>query len=184
VGVIEAMFESRVVRMGPARHDPSRQVATFDPLKVRALAVLRESQLQTFLWLIGAWNYENSVPATRVSPAYCDIGVARFVVNAEATWICMATPDGRQLPLLTFDAWSQQWIYALTNGAYAILRSPGWNGEQIAFVGTMTMVGVTSEWRMTWSRNGPDRFGFVNEERTSDGRWANVDEWRYQRKTD
>jgi hypothetical protein len=177
MSVIEAMFESKVVRMGPSRHDPSRQVATFDPAGARALAAAREIELQTFRWLIGDWRYENPVPATRVSPAYCDVGVARFVPSADGAWICMATPDGRSLPLLTFDAWSRQWIYALTNGAFAILRSPGWKGDQITFTGTMTMVGVTCEWRMTWSRHGSDEFGFTNEERTADGRasqWPRV----------
>jgi len=30
-GLIETLFSRRLVRMGPSRHDPSRQVATFDP---------------------------------------------------------------------------------------------------------------------------------------------------------
>jgi len=181
MGLIERMFESRVVRMGPARLDPAREVATFDPAALRALATARDAELETFAWLIGSWRYENAVPATRVSPAYCDVGVATFVPNADRTWICMLATDGRQLPLLTFDAWSLQWIYALTNGAYGILRSPGWDGDQIVFVGTMTMVGVTCDWRMTWSRHGADGFVFVNEERMADGSLAYIDEWRYER---
>jgi hypothetical protein len=45
----------------------------------------------------------------------------------------------------------------------------------------MTMVGVTCDWRMTWSRNGNDAFTIVNEERAADGRWVYIDEWRYVR---
>lgn len=57
MGLIEKMFESKAVR---------------------ALGELRLAELEKFRWLAGEWTYENPVPATRVSPAYCDVGVARF----------------------------------------------------------------------------------------------------------
>jgi hypothetical protein len=182
MGLIEKMFESKVVRMGPSRNDPSRQVATFNPDAIRALASRRSSELNTFRWLIGQWTYENPVPATPVSPEYCDVGSATFKESADAMWICMVGPDGREFPLLTFDAWSNQWIYVLTNGAYGILRSPGWTGNDIAFRGAMTMVGVNCEWRMTWTRRDNDAFSFVNEELAPDGSWIYIDEWQYRRK--
>jgi hypothetical protein len=71
----------------------------------------------------------------------------------------------------------------LTSGSYGILRSPGWEGRRIAFTGAMTMIGIDREWRMTWTRDGDDTFGFVNEERLADGSWSYIDEWRYQRKS-
>jgi len=142
MGLIEKMFESKVVRMGPSRNDASRQVASFDPEAIRALAARRSTELHTFEFLIGDWSYQNPVPATRVSPAYCDVGSATFRQNADRTWICMLGPNGREIPLLTFDAWSNQWIYVLTNGAYGILRSSGRDGINITFRGAMTMVGV------------------------------------------
>jgi hypothetical protein len=90
-------------------------------------------------------------------------------------------PDGRCIPMITFDPWSRLWIYVLTNGSYGVLRSPGWQDGRITFTGTMTMLGVTCEWRMTWSRQGRDAFGFVNEEQSSDGTWAHIDQWFYRR---
>jgi hypothetical protein len=69
----------------------------------------------------------------------------------------------------------------LAEGAYGILRSPGWTDSQIAFTGLMTMIGVECEWRMTWTKASHDAFGFVNEERLADGSWSYIDEWRYRR---
>ena len=96
--------------------------------------------------------------------------------------VCMIGPNERAVPLITFDPWSRLWMYVLMNGSYGILRSSGWEGDRIAFIGTMTMLGVTCEWRMAWTKAGPDEFAFVNEERSVDGRWNYVDEWRYRRK--
>ena len=82
---------------------------------------------------------------------------------------------------ITFDPFSRQWIYVLTRGAYGMLRSAeGWTGHSIAFIGTMTMLGPTREWRMTWRRDGRERFSFVNEE-CLDGQWTYIDEWRFIR---
>jgi hypothetical protein len=71
----------------------------------------------------------------------------------------------------------------LTEGSYGILRSSeGWVGNQIVFAGLMTMIGINCEWRMTWAKRGDDRFSFVNEERSQDGSWLYIDEWRFTRK--
>jgi hypothetical protein len=182
-GLIETLFARGVVRMGPSRNDPTRQVATFDPGAVAALAADRAAEMERFRWLIGEWTFENPVPATRLSPAYCDRGTAAFTASADGMFICMLGRDGRQTPLLTFDAWSRRWMYMLTTGSYGILRATGWEGGRIVFTGAMTMIGVDREWRMTWTRDGNDAFGFVNEEQLTDGSWSYIDEWRYQRKS-
>src|SRR5580765_6557088 len=169
MGLIETLFARRLVRMGPSRHDASRQVATFDPEVLAGLASRRTDEMARFQWLIGDWTFENPVPATRLSPAYCDAGSASFASSPDGAFICMVARDGRQTPLLTFDPWSDQWIYMLTNGSYGVLRSPGWQGDAITFAGTMTMIGINCEWRMTWTRDGPDAFRFVNEEKLADG---------------
>src|SRR5262249_9639922 len=111
-----------------------------------------------------------------------DVGRVTYVSSSDGVWICVSLPKGKIVPLLTFDGWSGQWIYVLTNGAFGILRSTGWVDQQLVFTGVMTMGGVTCEWRMTWSRRGPDRFAFVNEEKTPAGSWAYIDEWRYVRR--
>jgi hypothetical protein len=182
--LIDAMFASGVVQMGPSRHDPSRQVATFDPAAIRTLAAARERELQRFVWLVGDWRFENEVPAGRLNPAYTDVGRATYVRSEDGAWICSSQPNGKLIPLLTFDAWSGQWIYILASGAYGVLRSPGWTGNSIVFTGTMTMVGVTCEWRMTWSKHSDDYFQFVNEELLLGGGWSSIDEWRHTRLTE
>src|SRR5215510_9216585 len=112
-GLIETLFSRRIVRMGPSRHDPSRQVATFDPGALAQLAADRSAEMNRFGWLSGDWMFENPVPATRLSPAYCDAGSASFALSPDGLFMCMVGPDGRQAPLLTYDPWSRQWIYML-----------------------------------------------------------------------
>ena len=176
------MFASGVVQMGASRIDPERLVATFDPRAIATLVAARNEELQTFLWLVGEWDFENHVPSGLQNPPYVDIGRVTYVRSDDSAWICTALPNGKTVPLLTFDAWSRQWIYVLTNGAFGLLRSAGWVDHRIEFTGIMTIVGVTCEWRMTWSRQGDDLFTFVNEEKTTDGDWAYIDEWRHVRR--
>lgn len=182
--LIERLFSTGIMKMGPSRVDPQRQVGVFNPAALAGIPVLRAAELAKFRWIVGEWSYENAVPATAFSPAYTDIGSARFTFNEKSNWICMGAPDGEEFPNITFDPFSKHWIYLLTKGSYGMLRSAeGWIGDRIAFTGLMTMVGINLEWRMTWNRLGPDNFSFVNEESTPDGFWAYIDEWRFQRKS-
>lgn len=181
--LIEKLFSRCIMTMGPSRTDPSRQVGIFNPDEVSLLPALRASEMEKFRWLVGEWNHENMVPATRVSPAYTDVGSSRFSLCEKDGWICFVGPDNRETPHITFDPLSRQWIYVLIHGSYGILRSPqGWAGEHIVFSGFMTMIGINCEWRMTWTRTGKDQFTLVNEEREEDGSWVYIDEWRFRRK--
>jgi hypothetical protein len=181
--LIEELFSRGVMAMGPSRIDSSRQVGVFNPGFVSGLPSLRAAEMEKFGWLAGEWNYENEVPATRLSPAYTDIGCSRFSVCEKNNWICSVAPDNREIPQITFDPFSRQWIFLLMQGSYGILRSQeGWISEKIVFSGWMTMLGIDCEWRMTWTKQGDDQFGFVNEERNKDGSWSYIDEWRFQRK--
>jgi len=181
--LIEELFSRGIMTMGPSRNDPTRQVGIFDSRYIAPLPALRAQHMQQFRWLAGEWNYENRVPASRLSPAYTDIGSARYSICDKDTWVCLVAPDGREMPHITFDPFSQQWIYVLIWGSYGILRSTqGWTGNRIAFSGLMTMIGLTREWRITWIKSADDEFGFVNEERNEDGSWAYIDEWCFVRK--
>jgi len=180
--LIEELFARGVMTMGPSRSDPQRQVGVFAAGLIPKLTASRAAEMERFRWIAGDWSYENAVPATALSPAYCDTGVQKFTVSEDRAWVCAAAPDGRVHPQITFDPFSNQWIYVLTRGSYGILRSPGWTGNQIAFSGLMTMIGIDCQWRMTWTRESNDVFAFVNEEQTSDGSWAYIDEWRFRRK--
>jgi hypothetical protein len=181
MALIERLFAEGTVVMGPSRTAPGRQVATLDSGRIIALNAARSEALEKFRWLAGDWEYENPVPATSLSPAYCDAGRASFAPSEDGRWLCMVGPGGRLTPVITFDPWSQTWIYVLTNGSYGLLRSRGWDGDEIVFTGLMTMIGIECEWRMRWMKSGEDAFGFVNEERAADGSWLYIDEWRYRR---
>jgi len=181
--VIEQLFSRGVMKMGPSQVDPSRQTGIFNSDVLSSLQALRTSEMEKFRWLAGEWNYENDVPATPANPAYTDIGSSRFSFREKAGWIYFIGADGHENPHITFDPFSRQWIYVLTQGSYGILRSPrGWVGEKISFTGFMTMLGINCDWRMTWTKTGDDEFSFINEERAEDGSWAYVDEWRFKRK--
>jgi hypothetical protein len=181
-GLIETLFARRIVRIGPSRHDPANLVATFDPAAISRLAADRAAEMDRIRWLSGDWTFENPVPATRISPAYCDRGTATFALSPDGLFMCMVGRDTKLTPLMTFDPWSRRWIYMLTSGSYGVLRSPGWSHDRIVFTGLMTMIGIDCEWRMTWTRDGEDAFGFVNEERRADGSWSYIDEWTYRRR--
>jgi len=181
--LMERLFSEGIMQMGPSRVDPGREVGVFNPQRVAGLAAQRAAALRSFAWIAGEWDHENVVPATRVSPAYSDVGTSRFALGEGGSWICAVAPDGRELPQITFDAFSRQWIYLLTRGSYGLLRSQeGWVGNTITFTGAMTMIGVNLEWRMRWTRHIDDAFSFINEEQNPDGSWAYIDEWRFRRK--
>ena len=181
--LIEELFSRGIMTMGPCKADPARQVGIFHADAVAPLPALRKLEMDKFRWIAGEWKYENRVPATRCSPAYTDIGSCRYALAEKDTWISMVAPDGREIRQITFDPFSRQWIYVLTQGSYGILRSAqGWAKSRIAFTGLMTMIGIDCDWRMTWHKQSEDAFGFVNEERGPDGFWSHIDEWRFTRK--
>ena len=180
--LMERLFSSGIMQMGPSRVDPQRQVGVFNPHAIAELPALRAAEMEKIRWMAGEWKYENSVPATPVSPAYTDIGSARVSFNEKTGWICLVGPDGQETPNITFDPFSKQWIYLLIRGSYGILRSAqGWTGDTIAFTGLMTMLGIDTDWRISMTRHGADEFSFVNEEREEGGEWAYIDEWRFRR---
>jgi hypothetical protein len=182
--LMERLFSSGVMQMGPSRKDPTRQVGLFNPNAVADLPELRTTKMNEFAWIAGEWNYENSVPATASNPAYSEIGACQYTLCEKNNWICMIAPDGREMQQITFDPFSKQWVYVLMNGAYGMLRSSeGWTGNEIAFTGLMTMLGFNCEWRMTYTKESPDRFFFINEERDAEGAWAYIDEWQFTRKS-
>src|SRR5215469_11531394 len=99
--LIEELFSRGIMTMGPSRADPGRRVGTFNSEFLSGLSRRRTSEMDKFRWLAGEWTYENVVPATRLSPAYTDIGNARFSFCDQGNWICFAGPDGREIPQIT-----------------------------------------------------------------------------------
>ena len=181
--LMERLFSSGIMQMGASRVDPQRQVGVFNPAAIAGLPALRSEEMETIRWMAGEWDYENNVPATRVSPAYTDIGTARLSFNEKTNLVCLVAPDGQETPNITFDPFSRQWIYLLIKGSYGMLRSAGWAGNTLAFTGLMTMIGIDTDWRLSLNRESADRFSFVNEERAENVSWTYIDEWRFTRKS-
>jgi hypothetical protein len=181
--LIEELFSRGLMAMGTSKSEPTRQVGVFRPEAVAHLPAIRSAEMEKFRWIVGEWNYENHVPATRISPSYTDVGCCSFSLCEKGGWICIVEPDGCNIRHITYDPLSQQWIYLLTRGSYGLLRSPdGWIEDRIVFTGSMTMVGINCEWRMAWTKLHEDSFGFINEERLEDGSWAYIDSWCFTRK--
>lgn len=180
--LIEELFSRGVMEMGASRVDPERQVGVFRPEALSEFPAIRAAEMEKFRWIVGEWNYKNRVPATRLSPAYTDIGSFTFSLCEKDTWICQIAPDGKENRNITFDLFSRRWMYVLTQGSFGILRSAeGWIDDRIVFSGTMTMIGIDCEWRMSWTKVSDDEFGFVNEELAPGGSWQYIDEWSFKR---
>src|SRR5262249_33358653 len=180
--LMEELFSRGIMTIGASPIDPGRQIGVFNQAALAGFPAARAAEMQKFRWLAGEWHHENEVPATRFSPAYTDVGTGRFSFCEKDNWICAVGPDGRETPHITFDPFSKQWIYLLIRGSYGVLRSAeGWIGNQIVFTGLLTMIGINCEWRMTWTKSSDDAFGFINEERMSDGSWSYIDKWTLTR---
>ena len=169
--------------MGPARNDPTRQVGVFNPDFLSTLPALRQAEMEKFRWIEGEWNSANRVPATATNPAYTDVSSGRYRFCEKGNWLCLVDRSGAERRFITFDPFSRQWIYLLMDGAYGIMRSPGWEGNRLVFEGRVTMIGVDCDLRQTWTKNGDEKFRFVNEEKLPDGSWGYVDEWECTRKS-
>lgn len=169
------------MKMGPSREDPSKQVGVFNRELVAGFPAARLAAMEQFRWLEGSWICSNRVPATGENPEYVDVNVYTYRICESGVWVCTVGRDGRERPHLTFDPFSRQWMYVLAEGAYGVLRSPGWEGNRIVFMGHMTMIGVDCEMRQTWTRQSEDAYSFVNEEQTADGSWVFADEWHCRR---
>jgi hypothetical protein len=180
--LMEELFERGIMMMGPSRDDPQRQVGIFNKDVVASFPALRLAEMEKVRWLAGDWNAVNKVPATRANPAYADISSSALRLCEKGAWICRIGPDGRERPHITFDPFSKQWMYVLAEGAFGILRSPGWARNRIVFTGHVTMIGVDCEMRQTWTKTSDNQFAFLNEEQLADGSWGYVDEWEFRRK--
>lgn len=180
--LFEKLFSSGIMTMGPARDDPQQQVGVFTQDLVASFPALRLSELEKLRWLAGEWSVTNRVPASRANPAYTDHTSLTYKFCEKDAWICMVGADGKERPHITFDPFTRQWMFVLADGAYGILHSSGWSGNQIVFTGPMSMIGVDCQLRQTWTKKGDDEFHVLNEEMMDEGRWGYVDEFEFRRK--
>ena len=180
--LMEELFERGIMVMGPAKDDAARQTGTFNVELLKTFPALKAAEIEKMRWLEGEWTSVNRVPATSKNPAYEDHSFGKYRFCEKDAWICLVGKDERERRFITFDPFSKQWIYLLAEGAYGILRSQGWTGNELVFEGEMTMIGVNCVLRQTWTKKSDDEFSFVNEEKLQDGSWGYVDEWELKRK--
>jgi hypothetical protein len=161
--LIEELFRRGIMVMGPSPKQPSIQAGIFNASLLAGFPAERLSKIREMTWLVGEW-------ATSLNPAYSEPGSARVRLCEKDTWLSRVGVDGRERPFITFDPFSKQWMYVLAEGAYCILRSPGWTANRIVFEGRMTMIGVDCELRQTWTKVSDDEYIFINEEQLE--RWV------------
>lgn len=106
--LIQELFSSGVMKMGPSRNDPSRQIGVFNPEVIATYSAMRASEIDKFRWIAGVWEHDNLVPATAASPAYSDTGSICFSVDEKGEWVCLAQPNGTSLPHITFGPFSRE----------------------------------------------------------------------------
>jgi len=180
--VIEELFSKGVMVMGPSREDPNREVGIFNRERVAGFGAARKVAMAQMAWLAGVWSAENKVPATKRNPAYVDRLTYTYQVCENGSWICLVDGRGKERPHITYDPFSNKWIYVLAEGAFGILRSSGWTASSIEFTGPMLMLGAERDVRQVWHKVSDEEFRFVNEERTASGEWVLTDEWTMRKK--
>jgi len=178
---MEQLFERGIMVMGTGGKDHKEPIGMFNLALVSEFPALRKAELEKMRWLEGSWSSVNRVPATRFNPAYTDVNTGEYKFCDRGHWICLVGKEGSERKHITFDPFSKQWIYLLAEGAYGILRSPGWDGNRLVWTGEMTMIGVNCVLRQSWEKKSDDQFSFINEERLEDGTWGYVDEWEIRR---
>lgn len=125
---------------------------------------------------------ENCVRATPTTSAYTDTYIYRYEYSDNDTRITVSGPSGKSRPLVTFDPFSNRWMMTFIDGLYGVLQSDGWQGDQIVFIGNLTMLGVDCELRQTLTKKSADEGHILNEERLPDGSWQVTDELFCRRK--
>ena len=175
------IFEQLVSR-GFMVLDPQRKVLTFNREVVGKFPAIRKAKMDEFRWLVGEWTAENKVRATPTTPSYTDTYIYTYQLTDDDSRLTVTGPGGKPRPYLTFDPFSNRWMMTFIDGLYGVLRSEGWQGNRIVFIGSLTMLGVDCELRQTITRGSQDQVHILNEEKLSDGSWQVMDEFECHRK--
>ncbi len=54
--LIERLFSSGTMQMGPSRIDPNRQVGVSNPETIRDLPTQRAAEMRKIAWMAGGWD--------------------------------------------------------------------------------------------------------------------------------
>ncbi len=157
-----------------------------DPGLAKRLSVpapeLREAQ-----WLVGAWDVEAHVFATRTSPERRSHGTSVVDYALGASWyrIVDTYADASDMGLLGFDAVSRRWVAVSidTVGNAATTHARGSFDKGLVFSGPpQAIMGEDVVLRQTIARRGDREYHVLNEERLADGHWVALDEYTYRKR--
>jgi hypothetical protein len=176
ISMFEHLFNSGVMKI-----DPGRKVGVFDLEVISKFPALRKAEMEKLRWMEGEWNAENSVRATRVSPAYVDTYPYTYRFCEDGTTLCIVR-GGKEVPNITYDAFSKKWLLLMPGGgAFGMLTSAGWSGDSIEFTGHILMLGYECDLRTTLTRRSDRDYYMSNHERQPDGTWTLVDDWVFRK---
>src|SRR6185295_17417909 len=108
--MFEHLFNSGVMKI-----DPGRKVGVFDLEVISKFPALRKAEMEKLRWMEGDWNAENSVRATRVSPAYVDTYPYTYRFCEDGATLCIVR-GGKEVPNITYDAFSKKWLLLMPGG--------------------------------------------------------------------
>jgi hypothetical protein len=129
-------------------------------------------------WMLGDWTSEAVVYATRTTPEWRDDGRTSFRIVGDA----MIASDDLST-ILDWDPFARVWRSFGAEPPVSPLASSVGQMEDGTLVleGDVRLFGELFHLRQTLTRDGPDAFNIVNEQRLANGRYQAVDSYRYTR---
>jgi len=140
-------------------------------------------QMREMDWLVGTWDVATHLEA-RGGPPETGTSVVTPVLGGTWLEIRNVFAHGTQsLNYVGYGAAEGRWISiafdTLMNGNRA--TSSGWTGESIVFEGDFVILGLQAHLRQTVTRDGPDNYSAIMDERV-EGRWQRLGVNYYHRR--
>ena len=136
-------------------------------------------------WLVGRWTGTVKVFATPTLPERSGIAGEEnfeFVPDSNMLWTRNAKEGSSTFtPQIGFDPVSRVWIlYLIGPFAWGMSTSLGWDGNRLAFIGDVTIFGVTARLRHTLVKVSENEMEIVNDEQLgTDTTWVPVDAYHF-----
>jgi hypothetical protein len=175
--MFEHLFNSGVMKI-----DPGRKVGVFNLEVISKFPALRKAEMEKIRWMEGDWNAENSVRATRVSPAYVDTYPYTYRFCEDGATLCIVR-GGKEVPNITYDAFSRKWLLLMPGrGAFGMLTSAGLVRRLDRVHRSYSHAGLRV--RPAHDAHPPHRSRILHVESRAqpDGTWTLVDDWVFRKR--
>jgi hypothetical protein len=143
------------------------------------------AEMESLGWLVGRWTGTVKVFATPTLPERSGIAgeeYFEFVPDSNMLWTRNAKEGSSTFtPEIGFDPVSRVWIlYLIGPSAWGMSTSLGWDGNRLAFIGDVTIFGVTARLRHTLVKVSENEMEIVNDEQLgTDTTWVPVDAYHF-----